>query len=220
MQAELKDKLNFSQLDYVIIVGLLLLSAIPILAGVFRLHQLAVGVVTDENVRFHANPIPVVIHIVIVVIYSFLGAFQFAPGFRRQYLNLHRRNGKVLVITALLVAVTALWMTLAYPFASLDSNAVYFARIVVGFSMIVFVFFGISAIYQKKYEKHGRWMIRAYALAMGAGTQVFTHLPWIIFPGIKNEFTRAVFMILGWVINIAIAECIIQKQKHTKKEII
>lgn len=219
MQTEFKDNLNFSRQDYGIVVGLLLLSAVPILAGIFRVHQLATGVVIDENVRFHANPIPLVIHIFSVTIYSFLGAFQFAPVFRKRYLNLHRQNGKVLVVSALLVAISALWMTLVYPFASLDGNTVYFSRILVALSMLMFVFFGISDIHRKKYEEHGQWMIRTYALAMGAGTQVFTHIPWMLFPEIKNEFTRTIFMTLGWVINIAVAECIIQKQKHKKKKL-
>lgn len=220
MQTELRNKNGFSQQDYIVIIGLLLLSGVPILAGMVRVYQLAQGVVTDETVRFHVNPIPVVFHIFSATIFSCLGAFQFAPGFRRQYLNLHRRNGKILVVAAFVVAITSLWMTLFYPFASLDGDTIYFVRILVGIAMLMYVFFGINAIHQKKYEEHGHWMIRAYALAMGAGTQVFTHIPWIFLPEIKNEFTRAVFMILGWAINITVAECIIQKQKHSKREIL
>jgi hypothetical protein len=109
-------------------------------------------------------------------------------------------------------------MTLVYPFAALDGKAVYFARLIVSTAMISFVFFAVSAIFKKNYAEHGQWMIRAYALALGAGTQVFTHIPWIFFPEIKNEFTRATFMILGWIINIIVAECIIQNQQ-TKRNI-
>ncbi|HEX6941819.1 MAG TPA: hypothetical protein VF128_02760 [Gemmatimonadaceae bacterium] len=32
----------------------------------------------------------------------------------------------------------------------------------------------------RKYAEHGDWMIRAYAIGMGAGTQVLAHLPWFI----------------------------------------
>lgn len=219
MKARLKGKFTFSRTDYAIILGLLLLSAIPVIAGIFRANQLATGVVTNENVRFYACSSPVIIHIVSVTIYSLLGAFQFAPGFRKQYMNLHRQNGKVLLVAATLTAITGLWMTLVYPFATLDGTFVYLVRIFVGITMSVFIVLGIRAIYNRNYIEHGRWMIRTYAIALGAGTQVFTHIPWILFPKTKNEFTRATFMTLGWVINIVVAECVIQTNKLKKENI-
>jgi hypothetical protein len=46
-------------------VGLILLSAIPLGAGVFRLRELAIGAeITAANARFFATPLPVVLHIV------------------------------------------------------------------------------------------------------------------------------------------------------------
>ena len=60
-------------------------------------------------------------------------------------------------------------------------------------------------------DAHGAWMIRAYALGMGAGTQVLTHLPWFLLAGYPGEWTRAILMGAGWVINVAVAEWIIRK---------
>ena len=53
-------------------------------------------------------------------------------------------------------------------------------------------------------------MVRGYALGLGAGTQVLTHLPWFLFPAIQGEFTRALFMGAGWAINLVVAEWIIR----------
>jgi hypothetical protein len=72
---------------------------------------------------------------------------------------------------------------------------------------------GIAAIWQKNFVSHGNWMIRAYALAMGAGTQVFTHIPSLIFPSLEGETNRSIAMILGWVINMVAAEWIILNSK-------
>ena len=69
--------------DRAVIVGLFLLSTIPIFAGVTRLGQLLNGHITPENFRFHSSPAPVVMHIIAVTIYSLLGAFQFSNGFRK-----------------------------------------------------------------------------------------------------------------------------------------
>ena len=34
-------------------------------------------------------------------------------------------------------------------------------------------------------------MMRGYAIGLGAGTQVFTHVPWLLAFGVPDEFTRA-----------------------------
>ena len=68
-----------------LVAALLVLSAIPLAAGAFRLTQLAGGAaITPANARFFASPVPVVLHIVGAAVYAILGAFQFAPGFRRR----------------------------------------------------------------------------------------------------------------------------------------
>ena len=68
-----------------LITALLLLSAIPLAAGTFRLAQLAGGAeITPANARFFASPLPVVLHIVGAAVYIILGAFQFATGLRRR----------------------------------------------------------------------------------------------------------------------------------------
>ena len=47
--------------------------------------------------------------------------------------------------------------------------------------------------------------MRRYALGMGAGTQVLTHIPWFVFPGLHGELARTLCMGAGWAINLAVA---------------
>src|SRR5919199_1006438 len=55
--------------------GLLVLSAIPLTVGAFRLVELAGGAeITTANARFFASPLPVVLHIVAAAAYIVLGA--------------------------------------------------------------------------------------------------------------------------------------------------
>ena len=69
----------------------------------------------------------------------------------------------------------------------------------------------VAAIRRRDYASHGAWMIRSYALAMGAGTQVLTHLPYFLFVGEPDEAGRAMLMAAGWVINLVVAEWVIRK---------
>lgn len=56
-------------------------------------------------------------------------------------------------------------------------------------------------------------MIRAYALAMGAGTQAFTLGSWTAFAGQPGTNARAALMILAWLINVAVAEWVIRRHR-------
>lgn len=199
--------------DWLIPAGLVVLSLVPALAGTVRLGQIANGAaVTAENARFLVAPIPIITHIVSATIYSLVGAFMFSPGLRRRHRDLHRTTGKVLAPFALLVAVSGLWMTLTYPWGNNDAEAVYVERLVFGTAMLVSVVMGIDAVRRRRFTEHGEWMIRAYAIGVAAGTQVFTHLPWFLFVDMHPGTTpRAVMMGLGWVINVVVAEWIIRR---------
>ena len=74
---------------------------------------------------------------------------------------------------------------------------------------------GLAAIRRRDIPRHQAWMMRAYGLALGAGTQVFTHLPWFLFPSIQGELARTLFMGAGWAINLAVAEYYISRQRQT-----
>jgi uncharacterized membrane protein len=198
--------------DWLIPAGLLVLSLVPALGGTSRLGQVAAGKATLENARFLAAPLPIVMHIVAAVLYSFVGALQFSPGFRRHNRRWHRGVGRVLLPCAVLVAGSGLWMTLTYPWPASDGVAVFIERLVFGAAMLVSVALGVEAIRRRKFNEHGDWMIRAYAIGMGAGTQVLTHLPWFILVDLKPGPTpRAIMMGLGWMINVVFAEWVIRR---------
>ncbi len=199
-------------LDWTILAALVALSAVPALAGTARLTELARGVaITAANARFFAMPLSVVLHILAVIPFSFLGALQFAPAFRTRHRAWHRASGRAVVVCGLIAALTGLWMTLVYPWPAGDGSALYIERLVFGTGMLISMLLAINAIRQRHFTVHGEWMIRAYAIGMGAGTQVLTHLPYFVLVGQPDESARAVLMGAGWVINVVIAEWIIRR---------
>ena len=89
--------------------ALILLSAIPIAAGAFRLTTLVGGAeITPANARFFASPLPVVLHIVSVSLYAIGGAFQFVPSLRRHRHGWHRTAGRLLIPCGLMAALSGL----------------------------------------------------------------------------------------------------------------
>lgn len=204
--------------DWLISASLMVLSVVPALGGSVRLAQLAEGTVTPDNARFLAAPLPILLHIIAALVYSFLGALQFSPGFRRRNRGWHRMAGRVLVPCALVVALSGLWMTLTYPWPPADGLAVYLERLVFGSAMLISVVLGVDAIRRRRFAEHGEWMIRAYAIGMGAATQVFTHLPWFILVDVHPAGApRAIMMGAGWVINVLVAEWIIRRPTLSRR---
>jgi uncharacterized membrane protein len=200
--------------DWLVPLLLILLSLVPALAGVGRLVELGRGAeVTPDNARFVAFPPPIVLHILVVIPYSILGALQFAPAFRRRRRDWHRGAGKVLVVLGMVAALSGLWMAHFYPWPPHDQHAVYIERLVFGAAMALSLVLAVRAIRRRNFTAHGDWMTRAYAIGLGAGTQVFTHLPWFIFVGKPGVVPRAVMMGAGWVINVVVAEWIIRRRR-------
>jgi len=196
---------------WLIPAALILLSFVPVLAGGVRVAELASGAqITPDNARFVAEPVPVVVHIVSVSVYSILGAFQFAPGLRRRRIGWHRAAGRLLVPTGLAVAFSGLWMTVFYPRPADVGALVTDFRLVFGSAMALSIVLGLAAIRRRDIARHRAWMIRGYAIALGAGTQVFTQLPWMLAVGPLDKSSKAVLMLAGWLINIAVAEWIIR----------
>jgi hypothetical protein len=147
-----------------------------------------------------------------------LGALQFSPGFRRRRRAWHRAAGRILIPSGLLVALSGLWMAHFYPWPEGDGHLVYFERLVFGSAMVLSIVLGINAIRRRNFTAHGEWMIRAYAIGLGAGTQVLTHLPWFLLVGARpGEAPRALMMGAGWLINVCVAEWIIRRGSSRRR---
>ncbi len=202
--------------EWFILIGLLLLSLMPCVGGVFRLIELGLGARLESlpaNPRIQSAPIPVGFHLLSSILYCILGAFQFLVSIRLNYPKWHKLAGRILVCAGLVSALSGLWMTHYFSFPeSLQGALLYFVRIVVAISMTACLLLGVSSILRKKVAQHQAWMIRAYALGQGAGTQVLIGIPWALTFGEANGFTRDILMTVAWAINMFVAEWIINRK--------
>jgi uncharacterized membrane protein len=198
--------------------ALLALAVIPVAGGTGRLLELLGGPeILAADARFAASPVPLVVHILAAVVYAVLGAFQFSARLRRRHPGWHRRAGRLLLVVGLAVAFSGLWMTLAYPRKEGTGDLLWAARLLAGSGMGASLVLGLVAIRNRDIARHRAWMTRAYALALGAGTQAFT-----------VGFGEAVFgagvlphdlmMDAAWVINLAVAEWVIRRPAVRRPE--
>ncbi len=196
--------------------ALVALVVVPAIAGSLRLVELAGGPqLIPTNPRLTASPIPLVVHIVSALGYAVLGAFQFSATLRRRRPGWHRVAGRVLVVLGLAVALSALCLTVCYPRQPGTGALAYLFRLAFGSGMAASIVIGFAAIRHRDVARHRAWMTRAYALALGAGTQVFTQ-------GIGNtlfgttELTTDLCLGAGWAINLAVAEYVIRRSPRRR----
>lgn len=192
--------------------GLLLLSAVPMVAGSVRLASLAGGTPTEASQRFFDSPVPVVLHIVGATVFSVLGALQFVPSLRRR--RWHRLSGRVTAPAGLVASLTGIWMTILYPWPAGDELSLAVVRVVVGVAMTAALVIAVAAIRRRDVATHRAWMMRGYALGLGAGTQVLTHLPWAFTGSMPLGWPRTLAMAAGWAINLAVAEVLIRRGRR------
>ncbi len=192
-------------------VALATLSLIPLTAGALRLIQLAGGpAVIPADHRFAGFPLPLIMHIVGATTYALVGILQFVPRFRRQHLTWHRRAGRVLAAAGLLVAISALWITLFYEAQPGTGDLLYVLRLIFGSSMAASLVLGITTVRRGDIEAHRAWMIRAYAIGLAAGTQAFTGgIGGAIFG--TGVLAADLAKGAGWMINLAVAERAIRR---------
>lgn len=193
--------------------ALWLLSAVPVAAGAWRLLGLLAGAPTGpDDARFFAAPAPVAWHVVGATVFCLVGALQLSTAFRRGHAARHRRLGWLAVPAGLAAAVSGVWMTAAYRIPEpLQGGLLLGVRWLVGLAMAACLLLGVQAARQRRWAHHRAWMLRAYALGLGAGTQVLLLLPVSLVGGAPAVMVRDLLMSAAWAVNLLLAEWLIRR---------
>lgn len=191
--------------------ALVLLSAVPLVAGALQLVQLAGGpAVIPADDRFAGFPAALVLHILGASVFALLGVVQLVPRLRRDHRTWHRRSGRVVAAAGLAVSGSALWLTVFYEPQPGTGPLLLVLRLVVAPAMAACLLLGVAAIRRGDVSGHRAWMVRGYALGLAAGTQAFTGGLAEAVVG-TGELRSDVAKGLGWVINVAVAEWVVRR---------
>lgn len=195
--------------------ALVTLSAIPLTAGALRLLQLSGGPqVMPADHRFAGFPGALVAHIVGAALFALVGAFQFVPRLRRG--SWHRRAGRVTAVAGLVVAVSALWLTLFYDPQPGSGPLLHILRLIFAPSLAACLILGFVAVRRHDIKAHRAWMIRAYAIGLAAGTQAFTQgIGEGVFGtgALQADLSRGA----AWLINLGVAEWVIRRSTSGRR---
>ena len=107
-------------------------------------------------------------------------------------------------------------MTQFYPRPEGSGDLLYVFRLLFGSAMVFSIVLGMAAIRRRDIPRHRAWMIRGYAIALGAGTQVLTLLIGGVILGTLTEFSAALLIAVGWVVNLVVAEWTIRRRPRMR----
>ncbi len=195
--------------------ALFLLAIIPVLTGVLVLQSMQNGdinALSDAAAidRRASYPWAIIGHILGGSAMLILGFSQFSNRLRRTLPRLHRWLGRVLVGAGAYFAISGLVMN-ASAKAQGDSALYNSAQNVMAVVFLAVLFLGIRAIRQRRVADHRAWMMRSYAITLGAATQTVLLLPVFLLLGeVRGVLVDLVF-ISAWVVNLGVAEVVIRR---------
>jgi hypothetical protein len=188
---------------------LFLATFIPIISAPLRMFQILTDQLPPDAIRFNAVPWALFLHSLGGMTFGLLGPIQFSNAVKRRFGRFHRISGRIFVLAGMMLGLSALRLLIEFPNGS--TWVLITARAVAGLSLMTTLTLALIAIMNRDIAQHRNWMIRAYAIGMGATTIAFIQLPIFLIRGkaLEGYFADSLF-VLSWVINLTIAELVIR----------
>lgn len=181
--------------------------------------NIAAGVVPEDGYerRYAEHPLIAYAHIVPGVIYIVGAPFQLSRRFREANVHRHRLLGRVLLPVGLLAGVFGVGFGVPYSFGGITEAT---AAAVFGSWFVVALLLAYRAIRAGDVTAHRRWMIRAFAIGLAAGTIRI----WIgLFQGFgvlsfEDSFGPAFW--LGFGLHAVVAELYLARRPGVDREVV
>lgn len=185
-----------------------LASAIPVGVALINVVAIPTGVVPANSDHLAVAPLALWLHAAAGAAFGVLGPVQLVGALRRPFGPVHRRAGRAFVLAGLVIGLSGhalLWQTDGPGGAVIDT-----ARGVFGTALVAALLMGLVAARRHDRAHHRAWMIRAYALGMGASAVLVAFPPLTLLgvppTGLAFEFAQ----VLSWLAALALAEWIVR----------
>jgi len=197
-------------------VVLLLVGAVAIAAAIMQLTAIADGLTSGmmpEDTRYIDHPVLPVLHLAPGILFLLLGPLQFISAYRQRWPGLHRFSGRIIILSGILVGISAIAMSVNFPAALSDMARA--GNVTFGFAIIITLTIALAAILRRDVKRHRAWMIRSYVLGLTAATMRLFVLPLFFMLGEEAIVTYAAYIIwINFLFNILVAELILIRERR------
>lgn len=209
----MKNKLAFGWVPPV----LWLLGALAIYSALDRMlityGALLTGVMPADpaNAHYVKHALLISFHIIPGLLFLVLGPLQFVVSIRARWPKAHRISGRIFIVSGFMMAISAIAINIVFPpFGGIfKSIAVY----IFSLAQIVTLTIALRAILRRDIARHRAWMIRAFAIGLAISTMRIFFIPAYLLYGVPSDFTVGLGMWIGFLVNIAVAEFILWRER-------
>lgn len=185
-------------------------TLLTIILALMQVVQIPLGALPEDSLRLTAAPIWHFMHVLGGATFGILGPIQFSRVLMRKYGRLHRVMGRVFVAAGAMISLSSL--SLLWHFPDTYSVAMNGGRLLFGIALGVALAMAMYTIRKRHFTGHRNWMIRAYAIGMGATAVTMVFFPIYAVTGEPPTGLVADIIFLGsWVACIVFAEGLIRR---------
>lgn len=194
----------------VVPAALLLGTLLTIVLALVQVVQIPLDALPEDSRRLSATPIWHFMHVLGGATFGILGPIQFGRVLMRKYGLLHRVMGRVFVAAGAMISLSSLGLLWHFPDTS--SAAVSSGRLLFGIALGVALAVAMHAIRERDFTRHRNWMIRAYAIGMGATAVTMVFFPIYAITGEPPMGLAADILFLGsWTGCVVFAEGLVRR---------
>ncbi|MFT5630993.1 MAG: putative membrane protein [Gammaproteobacteria bacterium] len=198
---------------------LFVLSGLTIAFAAVEAVQILLGSLPEETMRLAAAPYSLFAHTVAGATYGVIGPLQFGRVLARKFGRLHRIMGRIFVGAGVFLSLSSL--SLLWQFPDGATAFVSSARLVFGIALGVALIKAMVAIRARDIARHRDWMIRAYAVGMGAAMVSIVFIPIYIITGKPPMgITSDIAFVGSWLACIGFAEWVIYRLHRKAQPVI
>lgn len=191
-------------------IVLYILSGLTILFAAATSIQMLLDALPPESLRYKDTPISFLDHAICGVAFGVIGPLQFGRVLARKYGRLHRVLGRVFVVAGAFLSLSSL--TLLWEFPDTNGVVVNAGRLVFGIALGIALIFAMVAIKRRNIPAHRDWMIRAYAIGMGATLVAIFFIPIFVITGEPPMGLASDILFIGsWAACVVFAEWLIRR---------
>lgn len=194
----------------VVPAALFLGTLLTIILAMVQVVQIPLGALPEDSLRLTATPVRHFMHVLGGAAFGILGPIQFSRVLMRRYGVLHRVMGRVFVAAGAMISLSSL--SLLWHFPDTYSVAINSGRLLFGIALGVALAMAMQAIHKRDFTHHRNWMIRAYAIGMGATAVTMVFFPIYEITGAPPMGLTADLVFLGsWMACVVFAEALVRR---------
>lgn len=183
---------------------------LTILLALVQVVQIPLDALPADSQRLTAVPVWHFMHVLGGAAFGILGPIQFGRALVPRYGRLHRIAGRLFVASGALISLSSLGLLWHFP--DTYSAAISTGRLVFGIGLGVALVVAMQAIYRWDLNRHRNWMIRAYAIGIGATAVTMVFFPIYLIAGEPPTGTGADVAFLGaWTACVVFAEVLVRR---------